>query len=374
MDFDFSPEQIALREAVHATLADSAGPQQVRALVDPASPGVTVPDELWRSFVDLGWTSLLVPEGNGGLGLGLVDMVVVLEEMGQVPLPGPFLASAGLATRAAVLLGAHDVVDRLGAGDLVASVACEETATSGDPLQGISTRATKSGDGWLLDGVKPLILDGHLCGAVIVVALEGEGLAAFVVEDPGCEQVPSMDPTRALARLELVSRPATRIGPEGDQTALWRRWAEDGAILLSAEMVGACDRVFALSGDYAKTRVQFGRPIGSFQAVKHIAAEMLQDLTLARVGVHYAAWASDTDAADREVASAMAKACTGEAAVRVTGNAIQVHGGVGFTWDALVHLHYKRAKVNDLLLGRQGWQRTRVADLLLGPVGEMQPA
>jgi alkylation response protein AidB-like acyl-CoA dehydrogenase len=367
MDFDFSAEQDALREAVRTTLADHLGPEQTRALVDASLPGVSVPRELWDTFVELGWTGLLVPEAQGGLGLGLIDLVLVLEEMGQVPLPGPFLASAGFATRAAVLLEDEDLLSRLASGEVVGSVGFEELATSGDPLGGIQTRATRSGDGWVLDGLKPLVLDGHLADVVIVVARDDEGLAGYLVQDAGCEQVASMDPTRSLARLELVSRPARRLGPAGDQSALWRRWAEDGAVMLCAEMVGACDRVFALSGDYAKVRVQFGRPIGTFQAVKHIAAEMLQDLTLARVGVHYAAWTSDSDAADREVACAMAKAWTGEAAVRVTGNAIQIHGGVGFTWDALVHLHYKRAKVNDLLLGRQGWQRSRVADLLLGP-------
>ena len=122
-----------------------------------------------------------------------------------------------------------------------------------------------------------------------------------------------------------------------------------------------------MSAEYAKARVQFGRPIGSFQAIKHIAADMLRDLTLARVGTHYAAWASDVDADDRELAAAMAKSWVAEAAVHVTSDAIQIHGGVGFTWDCDAHFFYKRAKVNDLLLGRQGWQRSRVAELVLGP-------
>jgi alkylation response protein AidB-like acyl-CoA dehydrogenase len=171
-----------------------------------------------------------------------------------------------------------------------------------------------------------------------------------------------------MARLELVSTPARRVGPDGDQTELLRRVLDDAAVMLCAELVGACDAAFALAADYSKVRVQFGRPIGTFQSIKHIAAEMLQALTLARVGTHKAAWASDVDAPDREVCAAMAKAWVGEAAVHVTGDTIQIHGGVGFTWDCDAHLYYKRAKANDLLLGRQGWQRRRVADLILGPV------
>lgn len=367
MDFDFSPAQEALRQAVRDLLAQAMGPAQVRALVVAGEPGVTVPSELWAQFVDLGWTGLLVPEAQGGLGLGLIDLVVVLEEMGQVPLPGPYLASAGFATRAAVLLGAETLLGRLARGEVVGCVALEEAGTAGDPLAGIATRAVRSGDGWLLDGVKPAVVDGHGAGAAIVVARDDTGIAGFLVEDPGGELVPSMDPTRALARFELTAQPATRLGLDGDQTGLWRRFCDDAAVMLSAEMVGGCDRAFDLAGEYAKVRVQFGRPIGTFQAIKHIAADMLSDLTLARVQVHYAAWTSDTEAQDREVAAAMAKAWTAEAAIAVTGSSIQIHGGVGFTWDALVHLHYKRAKVNDLLLGQQGWQRARVADLLLGP-------
>jgi alkylation response protein AidB-like acyl-CoA dehydrogenase len=317
--------------------------------------------------VELGWTAILLPETAGGLGLGLVDLVVVLEEMGKVPLPGPFLASAGYAARAAVLFGDEALQTALAAGDAVGAVAVEELGVAGDPFASVHTDAARDGDQWRLTGVKPLVVDGHVAEVVVVCANDGDGLAAFVVTEPTATLQPSMDPTRALARLDLDGTPSRRIGQAGDQTALWRRWADDAAVMMCAESVGACDRAFEVAGEYSKNRVQFGKPIGAFQAIKHLEAEMLQDLTLARVGVHYAAWASDVEAPAREAAAAMAKAWTGEAAVRVTSTAIQIHGGVGFTWDALVHLHYKRAKTNDLLLGRQGWQRERVADLLLGP-------
>jgi alkylation response protein AidB-like acyl-CoA dehydrogenase len=363
MDFDFSADQNALREAVRDTLAREATNDYVRRMADDER-GFT--DEMWAEVTGLGWTGLLVPEEHGGLGLGMVDMVVVLEEMGKLPLPGPFFASAVLATLAARHLGADDLLADLASGAKRGTVAIEEIGTAGDPIAELQTRASRSGDAWVLDGLKPLVLDGAAADWVIVAAATDDGVGAFLVEAPQADPVPAMDPTRKVARLEMISTPARRLG-DGDVTEALRRVLDDAAIGLCAELIGACDRSLAMSADYAKTRVQFGRPIGTFQAIKHIAADQVRDTTLARVGTHYAAWASDTDAPDREAATSMAKSWVAEAAIRVTGDTIQIHGGVGFTWACDAHFFYKRAKVNDLLLGRQGWHRSRVADLVLGP-------
>jgi alkylation response protein AidB-like acyl-CoA dehydrogenase len=365
VDFDFDADQTALRDAVRTTLSRAIPREQLRAVIDGHD---VIPDDLWRQFAELGWTALLVPEEHGGLGLGLVDMCVVMEEMGKLPLPGPFYSSAVLATLAATRLGLTDLLPALASGEARGTVAIEEMGTTNDPLADVATRASQSDDGWHLDGLKPTVLDGEGVDWVLVIARDDTGVAAYLVDNPNATTVPSLDPTRRLARLELVSTPARRVGPPGDQTELLRRVLDDAAVMLCAELVGACDAAFALAAEYAKVRVQFGRPIGTFQAVKHIAADMLQALTLARVGTHKAAWASDADAPDREVTAAMAKAWVGEAAVHVTADTIQIHGGVGFTWECDAHLYYKRAKANDLLLGRQGWQRRRVADLILGPV------
>ena len=373
VDFDFDADQDALRDAVRTTLARELPRERFRGIVDAAISGpVTFPDELWQQFAELGWTGLLVPEEYGGLGRELVDMTVVMEEMGRLPLPGPFFSSAVLATLVARRLGLTELLPALAAGERRGTVAVEDLGTAGDPLDGRQVHATRSGEGWVLDGVKPTVLDGHGADWVLVLARDDAGaLAAYLVEDPAATPVPGLDPTRSLARLELSATPARRVGPDGDQSVLLRRALDDAAIMLCAELVGACDAAFDLTSDYAKARVQFGRPIGTFQAVKHIAADMLQALTLARVGTHYAAWTSDVDAGDREAAAAMAKAWVGEAAVQVTADSIQIHGGVGFTWECDAHLYYKRAKANDLLLGRQGWQRQRVADLVLGPAPEV---
>ena len=370
VDFDFTDDQKALREAVRSTLAGLVPRDAVDRMV---ADGARMPAEMWAAISDLGWTALLVPEDAGGLGQGLVDMTVVCEEMGRLPLPGPFFSSAVLATLTATRLGATDLLPALATGDSVGTVAIDELGASGDPLAAVRTRATPTDGGWALDGLKPVVPDAAVADWVIVVARDDTGLAAFLVESPQAEAVPGLDPTRALARLELVSTPARRLGPAGDQTALLARICDDVGVLLCAELVGACDAAFELAAEYSKVRSQFGRPIGSFQAVKHLAADMLRDATLARVATHYAAWASDTDADDREVAAAMAKSWVAEAAIGLTGTSIQVHGGVGFTWECAAHLYYKRAKATDLVLGSQGWQRSRVADLVLGPAPVVEP-
>jgi alkylation response protein AidB-like acyl-CoA dehydrogenase len=365
VDFDFSQEQKALREAVRSTLAAQAPADYVRAMLDDES-GFT--DGFWSTVSGLGWTGLLIPEADGGLGLGMVDLVVLQEEMGKLPLPGPFFSSGVLATLAALRLGAGELLPGLADGSTRGTVAIEEIS-SRDPLDGIATTAARAGGGtWTLQGLKPVVLDGHTADWVIVAARHDEGLGAFLVEDPPAEAVPTFDPTRKVGRLVLDGTPARLLGP-GDATAALRRVLDDAAVALAAELVGCCERANELANEYAKARHQFGRPIGSFQAIRHKAAEMLQRTELARVGAHYAAWTSDTDAPDRERAAAMAKSYGAEAAIAVTGDSIQIHGGVGFTWDADVHLFYKRAKGNDLLFGQQGWQRQRVADLVVGPEG-----
>jgi alkylation response protein AidB-like acyl-CoA dehydrogenase len=364
MDFQFSDEQEALRASVRAFLDAEAPSQYVRAMADDPR-GVT--DAFWAAVSELGWPGLLVPEAQGGLGLGLVDMAVVMEEMGRRPLPGPYFSSAVLATSAARRLGADELLPGLASGTVRGTVALEE-AGHGSPVDRIRTRARRRGATWRLSGIKPLVLDGHTADWVLVAARTEEGVGTFLLEAPECEPVPTMDPTRKAARLVLDETPAEPVGIRGDHTARWRRIADDGAAMLCAELIGTCDAALQLAVEYAKTRVQFDRPIATFQAIRHKTVDMLHRTELARVGTHYAAWASDVDDPGREAAVAMAKAYVAEAAVFVTAEDIQIHGGVGFTWDCDAHFFYKRAKQNDILLGYQGWQRARLADLVLNPL------
>jgi alkylation response protein AidB-like acyl-CoA dehydrogenase len=361
MDFALSPEQEALREAVATTLRAEAPMAYVRRMVEDER-GFT--DELWAKLADLGWLGLLVPESHGGVGLGLVDVAVVQEEMGRALFPGPFLSSAVMATSAAVALGATDLLPGLAAGEMRGTLAVEELGQA-DPLSGVTTTATRSGDTWVLDGLKPVVLDGHTADWAIVVARADSGLGAFLVEAPAAELVPTLDVTRKVGRLVLQQAPARRLGPEGDQTQLLRRVLDDATVALTAETVGACDRAFREAVDYAQGRVQFDRPIARFQVIRHKAVDMLHNLELARVGILYTAWASDVDDPQREMAVAMSKGFVGEASVFITEQDIQIHGGMGFTWDVDAHLFYRRVKQNDLLLGHQAWHRQRLADLVL---------
>ncbi len=364
VDFTFSDEQEALRTVARSFLAAEAPPAYVRAMIDD-DRGFT--DEFWDRTVDLGWPGLLIPEAHGGAGLGLLEAVVLSEEMGALPLPGPWFSSAVCATLMALRLDDAGVLDDLAAGRLRATVALEEGG-AGDPLDAISCAARPDGDSWVLDGVKPLVLDGHTAEVAYVVARDGDGLAAFAVDRPEGELVPSLDVTRKTARLALDGRRARRVGPPGDQRALLARVVDDIGVALCAESVGACDRALAMATEYAKDRVQFDRPIATFQVIKHKIVDMLHQLELARVAAHFAAWASQVDDPQREAAAAQCKGFVAEAATMITGENIQVHGGMGFTWDIDCHLLFRRVKADDVLFGRQGWQRQRLADLVLGTV------
>jgi alkylation response protein AidB-like acyl-CoA dehydrogenase len=279
-------------------------------------------------------------------------------------MPGPYFSSAVLATLASVRLGLDDHAAALASGEQRGTVAMDEFG-HGDPIDRVRTRASRKSGRWRLTGLKPVILDGHTADWVLVVARTQDGLATFLVDDPRAEVVPTWDGGRKVARLDFADTPAEPVGPAGDHTAAWRRIVDDANIALCAELVGGMEQANHLAVEYAKARVQFGRPIAAFQVIKHKAVDMLHRLELARVGTHYAAWASDAEDPARVEAAAMAKGFVPDAANYVAAECIQIHGGVGFTWDCDAHLFYRRAKQNDLLLGYQGWSRDRLADLVL---------
>jgi alkylation response protein AidB-like acyl-CoA dehydrogenase len=365
VDFTFGEDQEALRTTARAFLAAEASGPKLRALMDGDGAAAAV-EALWSRTVALGWPGLLAPAAHGGSGAGMLEATVLCEEMGALPLPGPWLSSAVAGTLAAVQLGDDRVLPDLAAGTRQATVAVEESGTR-DPLAGVTTTARPDGEGWRLDGLKPVVLDGDSADVAYVVARDtvAGGLAAFAVDDPAGEPVPGLDVTRTVARLVLDDRPARRVGPAGDQRALWARIVDDVGIALCAESVGAGDRALAMASDYARQRVQFDRPIATFQVIRHKIVDMLHQLELARVATHHAAWASAVDDPDRESATAIAKGVVAEAATMITAENIQVHGGVGFTWDVDCHLLFRRVKANDVLFGRQGWQRQRLADLVI---------
>ena len=363
MDFTFSSEQDAFRSVTRSFLAEEATGGYVRAMLENER-GCT--DALWGRAVALGWPGLAVPVAHGGAGQGMLELVILSEEIGALPLPGPWLSSVVAATLLARRLPDPLLLPHLANGSQRATVAVEETGTR-NPLESITTTARRRGDQWLLNGLKPLVIDGHTADVVYVVARDGDGLATFALDAPQGELVPNLDVTRKVARLVLEGRPSRRVGPAHDQRSLLARVIDDIGIAVCAESVGASQRALEMATEYAKHRVQFGRPIATFQVIKHKIVDMLHQLELARVATHYAAWASEVEDPGREAAAAVAQGFVAEAATMITAENIQIHGGVGFTWDVDCHLLFRRVKANDMLFGRQGWQRQRLADLVLGP-------
>lgn len=357
MDFTFDAEQQALQQVARRAM-EEFGSESLRALADDP---IGVSPEQWLKLVELGWTGLLSPESGGGL----LEMCIVLEQMGRVPLPGPFFSSSVLSMLAARALGADDLVEGLASGSRRGSVALHEQG-HGHPLSTVRARARRKGPGWIVSGAKPIVVDGHTAEWAIVVALTEEGIRSFLLHDPKAEAVPCLDPTRKLARLVLDEESVEPLGPPGDQTGLWRGVLDDVSVALAAELVGVCDRAMSEAVDYAKVRVVFDRPIASFQSVKHRIVDMYQSLEMARAGMHFAAWSSDCRPPERSRAASMAAAYATEAAVRLTGDNIQVHGGVGFTWADDAHFLFKRAKQNEILMGGSGHQWHRVASELIG--------
>jgi alkylation response protein AidB-like acyl-CoA dehydrogenase len=361
MDFTYDAEQEALRDVARQAMDREVGGPLVRRMADDPD-GLDA--ALWKKLIDLGWTGLVIPVGSGGAGAGLAELAIVLHETGRVPLPGPFFSSAVFATLAARALGADDLLADLAAGRTRGTVALHESG-HGDPLDTVRTRARRRGAGWVLDGVKPLVLDGHTADWAIVVAGTEQGRRAFLVEKPDGEPVPTLDPLRKAARLELEGRPCVPVGPGGNQAAIWRRIMDDTAVALASETLGTADRALELAIAYTKERVVFDRPVASFQVVKHKIVDMFHLVEMARVAVQFAAWASDAEDPARQRAAAMAAGYTTEAAVKVTGEDIQLHGGVGFTWANDAHFLFKRAKQNDVLLGGHATHRKRLAAMLV---------
>ena len=368
MDFTYDDEQLALQEVARTALERECGPDLLRQLADDDS-GITT--GLWSTLVDLGWTGLLVPEDHGGVGAGLLETAIVLEQMGRIPLPGPFFSSAVAATLAARALGATDLLSDLADGSRRGTVAVGEQG-HGEPLGTVRTRARRKAAQWVLSGEKPIVMDGHTADWIIVVARSEEGVRSYLLDSPATnaattalELVPSLDPTRKLARLVLDETPVVPLGPPGNQASLWQRVLDDIAVGLSAETVGAADRALAEAIAYTSERIVFDKPVATYQSIRHRLVEMFQQVEMARAGFQFAAWASDTEAPEREQSAAMAAGYAAEAGTRVTGEDIQMHGGVGFTWANDAHFLFKRVKQNEVLFGGAGSQRHRLAAMFI---------
>ncbi len=375
MDFGFSEEQDMLRKSARDFLGKEAPMTYVRQMMED-DRGFR--HEQWRKMAELGWMGLILPEDHGGAGLDFVDMVVVLEEMGRVVLPGPFFST--LVGSVAILDGGstaqkQELLPKIAAGEFRVTLAQLEPNARWD-AEGIELEAKKAGGGYALSGTKLFVPDAHTADRLVVAARApgskgAEGVSLFLVDAqaPGVETtlLKTMDQTRKLCEVVLksVSVPADRVlGTPGEGWKLLERVVDRGKVGLCAEMCGGAEKVLEMSVEYAKVREQFGRPIGSFQAIQHKCANMLVEVESSKSAAYYAAWAVANDVAEAPLAAAMAKAYCSDAYRHTAGEGIQIHGGIGFTWEHDMHIYFKRAKSSEVTFGDATWNREIVAQLI----------
>jgi alkylation response protein AidB-like acyl-CoA dehydrogenase len=376
MDFGFSEEQEMLRKSARDFLAKESPMTYVRQMMDD-DRGFR--DDQWKKMADLGWMGLILPEEHGGAGLDFVDMIVVLEEMGRAVLPGPFFSTAILGGVALVDGGSapqkQEFLPRLASGDLRVTLAQLEPSGRWD-ADGIQLEAKVTGGGYRLSGTKLFVPDAHTSDLLIVAGRApgskgADGLSLFLVDAkaPGVTMtlLKTMDQTRKLCEVVLkdVAVPAERVlGKPGEGWKRLDRIVDRGKVGLCAEMCGGAQKVLEMSVEYAKVREQFGRPIGSFQAIQHKCANMLVEVESSKSAAYYAAWAVANDVAEAPLAAAMAKAYCSDAYRHTAGEGIQIHGGIGFTWEHDMHIYFKRAKSSEVTFGDATWNREIVAQLI----------
>jgi alkylation response protein AidB-like acyl-CoA dehydrogenase len=376
MDFGFSEEQEMLRQSVRGFLDAECPMTYVRQMMEDER-GYS--QDQWKKMVDLGWTGLIVPEQYGGAGLNMVDMVVVLEEMGKQVMPGPFFASVILGGLA-IDLGGSDpqkqrYLPKLAAGEIKATLAQVEESGRWD-AEGIVLPAKASGGGFSLSGTKLFVHDAHNADLLIVPARSGGagpgGVTMFIVDARAkglsIRVLKTMDQTRKLCE---VTFDGVAVGQDGVLGAVGQGWplldrlVDRAKVALCAEMCGGAQKVLDMSVEYAKVREQFGKPIGSFQAIQHKCANMMVQVESAKSATYYAAWAVANDVPEAHLAACMAKAYCSDAYRFVSAEGIQIHGGIGFTWEHDMHLYFKRAKGSEVTFGDATWNRELVAQVVL---------
>jgi len=363
LNFAFSDEQEELRRTIRRFLEDKSPSTEVRRLME-TDQGYD--EAVWKQMAsELGLQGLHIPEEYGGQGYTFVELGIVLEEMGRALLPGPFLSSVCLAANAILIAGTDDqkksLLPEIASGERIATLALAEPTGRWD-ASGIEATATEGS----ITGSKAFVVDGHIARTLIVAARAGNDVGLFVVdaEADGVkrEPVPSMDPTRKLASIELTNAPAERLGDRGWDAI--EATLDTISVCLAAEMTGGAGRCLDMAVDYAKNRVQFGRPIGQFQAIKHKCADMLLQVESAKTAAYYAMWAAAEGSDDLKTAAPIAKAACADAYNHCASENIQVHGGIGFTWEHDAQLYYKRAKSSELLFGDAVYHRDVLADRL----------
>ncbi|KAA9164432.1 acyl-CoA dehydrogenase [Amycolatopsis acidicola] len=361
----FGEERDELRRVLRKFCTDHSGEAQVRRLLD-SDQGYD--KAVWEQLTgQLGLAGLAVPEDYGGSGFSQVEVAIVAEETGRALLGAPWLSSAVLAANLLLETGgdqARELLPGLCAGEVVATAGLVESARDWDP-GAVETTAEQRDGGWRLSGEKLYVLDGGAAGILLVTATTSAGVSLFLVRAGAAglavSPMETMDRTRRLSRIALADTPAELLGEEGAALPAVERALDLVSLALAAEDVGGALRLVEMSAEYARTREQFGKPIGGFQAIKQKLADMLMAVELAKAAVYRVADCAVHDPAALPAEASMAKALCSDTFVRIAYDTIQVHGGIGFTWEHPAHLYFRRAKSNAALFGTPDQHRELVA-------------
>ena len=366
MNFAFSEEQDQLREFVRSFMEDKSSEESVRELME-TDAGYDA--AVWSQMAEqLGLQSLIIPEEFGGQGFGYVELIIVLEEMGRRLICSPFFSTVVLAANTLIHSGDDAakaaLLPGIASGETIATLAFTEESGKWDE-SGIAMAATADGDNWRLNGSKMFVLDGNTANLILVAARTDKGVSLFHLngdaEGLTRTALATMDQTRKQSKLTFDNTPATMIGADGEGWAVLERVLDLAAVGLAAEQVGGAQVCLDMSVEYAKVRVQFGRPIGSFQAIKHKCADMLLEVESAKSAAYYAGWCAAELNDELPSVASLAKSYCSEAYFNASAENIQIHGGIGFTWEHPAHLYFKRAKSSELLFGDPTYHRELLA-------------
>jgi len=379
MEFELNETQTLFQRSARELFAQECPPTLVREMIEKNEP---YSNAVWSTLVEQGWTGLIFSEEDGGQGLGMVEMAVAFEEMGRALLPGAFLSTVALAgsliEKACSSEYRKKRLQAICEGRSKATVALLEQGADWNP-EAVAMAATPIDGGYKLAGTKLFVSDASVADCIITVARTSSGLVLAFVDSKAAgvtiKPMPGMDATRSLSAVEfddVVAKTEDVMADSAKARSALEQAIDVATLAVSAEMVGGMQQLLEASVEYAKTRKQFGKPIGQFQAVQHHCANMLLMTESARSAVYYAAWVMGADPEQAPLAVSMAKAYASDGYREVGNLAVQVHGGIGFTWDENVHFYYKRSKASELMFGDATYHRERIARLVID--GASEPA